>query len=360
MTRRLSAGWENREKHEQRETKSGTESFPAWSSFDEGVGYMRMLSALSEGNKTTWKRYEFESASEVWVSLNWYVETDSAGAASPINERFRLQLDNDADSDVLDVFLNVEDDLVGFTWGAQAESTTLSMEQDTWYLLIVHAKVDPGGGEVVQVWVDGINMIDWSGAVGPDFSEFDRVILRGSAEQEGPGFIQVGIRVDNLVVNDTLGSEDNGNPGQVYFVGLPVTGAGAQTNWDRGGVDSGNNWDQVDEVPADAAEWVETDTDAEVETYEATDVPASIDEDADYVIRAVHVVGMVKLGAVSANNGIYPILRSGGNNYQGTLVNPGVVWQRFSHRWTQDPDTGADWVKANINTAEPGQESQIV
>lgn len=361
MSRIFSCGWETRWQHSglrPAESSYSSLEYLAGGSFPEGLGHMRLLSTLGP-SRSAWVNHALAaSAEEIWISGNVYL-----GGRRPTTE-FRRELrvgwNNSVTSDLGYFYLRgINDQRIGWSWSGQGETEVYAVADATWYFVIVHAKVDPAGVETVEAWVNGIQLFSWTGEATVAFSSIDRLYFYGddirySGSQDG----QVQHRFDNFVVNSIAGAEDNDNPGQVYFVGLPVTGVGAVTQLLRGGVDSGANWNQVNEIPPDGAEWVYG-GDPEIgfqDTYGATNTPATVAGEADYGIGAVYVEGRHKLSVGDPTQGIKPVVRTLGTNYVGSFINPGTVWEPYQERWRLNPATSAAWSKVQVDAAEPGVE----
>lgn len=360
MTREFSCGWETRWQHQglrPGESSYSSLEYPAGGSFPQGLGHMRLLSVIA-ASPSAWVNHALAaSAQEIWISGNVYL-----GGRFPTTE-FRRELrvgwNNSVTPDLGYFYLRgINDQRIGWSWSGQGESKVYAVADTTWYFVIVHAKVDPAGVEVVEAWVNGVQEFSWTGEATVAFSSIDRLYFYGSdIRYAGGSSGQVQHRFDNFVVNSVAGAEDNDNPRQVYFVGLPVTGVGAVTQLLRGGVDSGANWNQVNEIPPDGAEWVYG-GDPEIgfqDTYAATNVPGLIDG-IDYEVRGVLVEGRHRLSAVDGGDGIRPLIRTYGTNYVGAAVSPGTAWEPYQERWRLNPNTSAAWSKAEVDAAEPGVE----
>lgn len=328
--------------------------FGVGGSFAESLHYMYLKGSR---DNTAYAYYEFsDDSDEIWISVNVYPDVWWSGLATEGSADIRVGWNNQASPDLGYVELDDINSLLTWSWSGSGESVAFAVSQDTWYHIVIHAKVASAGDEEIQVWVNGIKYFDWTGEASVAFSTIDRLYLYDYTEHRtGVGDVGANCRFDNLVVNAPGGAvpADDGDPGQVHFVGLPADRDGALTEFDRGGADSGADWDQVDEHPGDGTEYLESDTPGEQSTFGFTGTPASIDG-GPYTLSGLHLVGRHKLSVAQDGAGLMTMLHLGGSIDYGGSFDPGTVWEALVHRWQQNPYTVDDWTRAGIDGLEGG------
>lgn len=217
----------------------------------------------------------------------------------------------------------------------------------------------------VTVQLDGVEDIAEISATGVGNVEYYRV--RGGfgayiATSTGGEII-----VDDVGVNDDSGSFENTWLDRDEMIHLRPNAAGDNTQWSRGGTDSGANWSQVDEVtPNDATDWNLEATVNEIDDYNIDATPAALA--ADDTIRCVSVGCRVLNSGVSGlrPQGVVRIkASSGGTVEESSLWEAGQgTWR--THGYLDPPRVylltlydlpGASttaWTKADLDVAQIG------
>lgn len=317
---------------------------------------LRCMELRGAASSSAYVYYELsEAKSDIWISGDVYLDHQVTGVVDSWYVNVRVGWDKFGSSDLGYVELDEQNQRINWSWSGSSGYVSFVVSEDTWYEIKIHVVVSAGGDEEVQVWVDGTKHIDWTGEASVTFSDIDRLYLYTYGDDVGAGWIFPNSLFDDFVVNSSDGAQDNGDPGAVRFVGLPPTSDGAKTDFDRGGVDSGDDWDQVDEIPPDGSEYLESDTPTEQSTFGFTGTPATIDGGA-YSITGLHVVGRHKLSAAQDDAGIQPILHLGGSIDYGGSFDPGTAWESFEERWRQNPYAASAWTRATVDGMEGGME----
>jgi hypothetical protein len=168
----------------------------------------------------------------------------------------------------------------------------------------------------------------------------------------------------DITINDAAGSVLNDWPGEGSIVYLRPSGAGASTQWTRGGADSGSNWGQVDETtPNDVTDYVESNTSGQTDDYALTNTPAAV--------GASDVIKWVAAGArfaITATTGGDPTvvtrITAGGNTDESAnLPTETTFWRSYTatstfiqqHVLTDMPGASTSaWTKSDLDGAELG------
>lgn len=165
----------------------------------------------------------------------------------------------------------------------------------------------------------------------------------------------VTMRVDDVYVLDKSGGVNDSAWGGVSLGYIKPDAVGNSTQWDRAGVDSGNNWDQVDDAtPDEGTDRIETDVVDEVDTYPHEDLAATV------VVKALHIVASAKKGDDGTNT-VAAVVRSNGVDYE--QVERGVVsnttYNYLCWPVDLDPDGDQAWTPTSVNAAEFGPKKTV-
>jgi hypothetical protein len=212
---------------------------------------------------------------------------------------------------------------------------TTALGFSTTHLIEVRVKVADSGG-IIQVKLNGVLDIDYSGDTKPGTNtQFDILRIAGTGSAYAHGWW------DDLVVDDAAWI------GDTKIQGIRPTAAGNAAQWTPS---AGANFQCVDEVPPDDADYVETNTAAILDTHGFGDLVGSIES-----IKCVQVhARSVKEGAPTPQN-LQLAVRSGATDYfSGNKAVPAAAPKGLFNIWETDPNTAAAWLASGVNAAEFG------
>lgn len=169
---------------------------------------------------------------------------------------------------------------------------------------------------------------------------------------------------DDIGINDTTGAYQNTWPGDGKIIhGVPVANGDANSGVTRGGVDSGADWSQINEVtPNDATNYIEMATATGVCWVKPNNM-AGLGLGGAYVINLIAIGGRVTLAAGGAGNW-FPSIKSqsGGAVLDGAPVSLALnTWathddtsgsQQYKVTAYVDPQTGGAWVASKLDTLQ--------
>lgn len=153
---------------------------------------------------------------------------------------------------------------------------------------------------------------------------------------------------------DDVYATDSGflGPQKIYPIG--PAGAGSYSQFARGGLDTGSNHSQVNELaalgPDDDTTYVYSSTASEIDSYTASDLDASITGDINAFQLMIHAKR-----EVSGIATLHPSLVIQGQVFSGpveTLSTTGYFYHDYM--WERNPYTGNQWTRAQINAFEIG------
>lgn len=171
---------------------------------------------------------------------------------------------------------------------------------------------------------------------------------------------------DDIGINDTTGAYQNSWCGDGHIVhAVPLANGDANTGSVRGGADSGNDWDQVDEVtPNDATDYMELTLTTGVIWVKVTS-SATLGIGGAYVINLVAVGGRITIASAGSGNW-FPSIKSqsGGTVLDGAPVTlASTSWfahddstgsQQYKVTAYVDPQSGGAWTAAKLDTMQIG------
>lgn len=215
---------------------------------------------------------------------------------------------------------------------------------NTWCYLEIKCTIADSGGRLT-VRMNGSQIIDFTGDTrnGGTAAQVDYMNVRfGNAV--GPlNFI------DDWYWLDSTGSAPyNDFLGDVKIETLIPTSAGASTQFTPS---TGANWAAVDEIPASMADYVQSSTPGQRDSYTMSDLVTAVGQ----VLAARPIALALKSDAGAASLRVNS-RSSGGTVRQGAAqtLSPSALWY-LGDLQTTDPD-GAAWTVASLNSAEFGVE----
>jgi hypothetical protein len=201
---------------------------------------------------------------------------------------------------------------------------------------------DSGGRCVVKI--NGDIVIDFTGNTknGGTATTLDKVKISGISNFNTDQYW------DDLYLCDATGPAPyNTFLGEHRIYSLAPTGAGSSTQWTP---DSGSNYSRVNEVPYSAANYVQSATSGQRDTYTMADLPATVGS-----ILAVQNNTIAKRTDAAAIS-IKPAIQSGASVYYGTAVALTANDATVRDLRTIDPNTSTAWTVGGVNALEGGFE----
>lgn len=215
-------------------------------------------------------------------------------------------------------------------------TTSTTLFATSWHHVQIKYVVSNTTTGSIEIKIDGVTALNVGSVQTSDTS--------GSVEQFRMGF-GVTLRVADLIMMDTTGSEMNDFIGDVRFRRLAVT-SDVIANWTPS--TGSDNYAMLDETVRDTADYVST-FDAEADLYgvaNLTSAPTSIK-------------GVFVMWSGSRTNTetvqVRPLIKSNVTTSNGTtrtLASDGI----YSDFWALDPDTSAAWTIGGVDALQVGIE----
>lgn len=227
-------------------------------------------------------------------------------------------------------------------------TSTTAFIADTWHVIEWRTLISTATTGTSEVWLDGTRVINFSG------DNSNTAVLNVQTLQLGQISNGIGsatglyIAYDDIAVNDTAGSVNNGRIGEGRVVLLTPNGAGSNTGLSRGGTDTGTNYSQTNELPPSMAQFVYSSGVGVRDTYALTNLPANI--------QAINVAEVITLSQNSeAGPGSLGLtVKSGATTNEGTAQPLTMTPAYLRQQYETDPNTTAAWTPAAVNALEAG------
>lgn len=225
-------------------------------------------------------------------------------------------------------------------------ASTIGVAADTWTLVEVRAIAATGATGTLQIRVGGVSGLSASSQrTAQTNANFGATVVeywRLQASSVTAGYFAV----DDLRVNDTVGSVNISWPGDESIRLMVPNAAGDLTQLARGGTDSGANWSQVDEVPpTGSTDYVSSDTVGQTDLYNLSTV----------AVASVSAVEVIVQGFNAGGGGsIYLPTKTGAGQSDGTgqaLTATPTILKRLLEL---DPADSAAWTAAKIDALQTG------
>lgn len=212
-----------------------------------------------------------------------------------------------------------------------------------WHYLEVWLKPLNSGGRMT-LKIDGTTIFDFTGDTTGNAEYCTQFQLRGSGAAPNETYW------DDVVVNDTSGSDNNTWPGQVRLLPIYTRAAGDNAQWGRAGIDYGNNFSQVRASLTDIEEYavVQTDTLDNLDQY-LVDVP---DLPADATIK--NVVAQIAARLESGTGNIRVGIEAGGTLSESADQALSNAWKYYSRVLSLNPGTAAAWTESDLSAVQMG------
>lgn len=365
MSRVLTSGWENRCRHPQLITyyESNCQldlAYPAGGV--EGIGTMQIE------YQNTVNTYTHEGAAKynlldedphMYLNLDvfFYDSVPSAIWGLVNNFQARIYWDDKDNSDRGYVALDSKTNMIYWSWSGFSGSTPWIFNLGEWYTVDLHVCVNPAGASIIDLKIDGFDALYVSQDVSCGFTQIDQVWLGGRDEWESSSTWAQKMIYDNLKVNNDKGlAPDNTWPWHLILIGLPINGPGTYTQLEP--VPAVPNWQNVDDLAPNDADYNQTTQAPRKDTYHFTNTPVLVLGSPNwaptrFILRNRHRV------AVPTGEGWTPTLRIGAGDHDGNPEQSGSSHKCFEMIWLLNPATGLPWEKDVIDNMEVGGETHI-
>lgn len=232
-------------------------------------------------------------------------------------------------------------------------SASVAISAATWTLVEVHYVPATGATGAFEVWINGAQTLDVTATqTSTGLANVQSVTIGVERNTTASGSASSFVGYDDLGANDTAGSLNAGRCGDYRIAYLPADGAGASTQWTPS---AGANYQCVDDtgdLSAGTADYVSTNTTAQVDDYTVANLPAGATTVP--VVVALAYATNPAAGATQVKVGLI----SGATTSAGTAQTPpGVGYAYLREQFETDPATSAAWTATAVNAAKVRLES---
>lgn len=282
----------------------------------------------------------FPAQESVVVGCKWW----RSSLPSPNSDEQSLQFWSDGSAQLSIGW--VEGGIVRVTRGATVTGTLLAdsdpgvVSAQTWHDVEVRAVVADVGGRV-EVWIDGVQVIDFTGDTrASGSSNIDRV--RFGRSRAGAN----SWHISDIVIDSATEPK-----GPTLVLDSYPSGDGANTDLSPSPGSGEDNYENVNEaIPDGDATYNFGDTEGLKDTY-TLDNPVP----EGYEVLAVQVSHYSRK-TDSGTRFVRPVIRSGGTDYGGESAPLAESYLTYRDSWTEDPDTSSAWTRSGRNSIEAGVE----
>ena len=228
-------------------------------------------------------------------------------------------------------------------------TASTSFAVDTWHVIEWRTQITSASAGVIEVWLDGNRVINFSGDNTNSSTLNVQSILLGQASSTSlAGTTGLYLAFDDIAINDTAGTINNGRPGDGRIVLLKPSGAGTTTQLARGGTDTGANHTQVNETPPSMAQYVGSATVGQRDLYALDNLGVAVQS-----INTVEVIALA-MNSDAGGGFIAPTLKSGATTNEATAIGLSTSAGYVRSQWETDPNTGVAWTTTAIDSLEAG------
>ncbi|HEY1292921.1 MAG TPA: heparin lyase I family protein [Chloroflexota bacterium] len=354
MTRLLTCGWETGDVNEAGTSTIGgntTLTVVSTTPTPRAGTFCLKYAQIASGAALTYKSFVLPAPkTDVWVRFAFYAHaTNSTEEAIAQWLESTGQQQTQLSWSATDGLLRIYRAPGSLASGGSIASSNAACPPDSWHVIEWRTQITSATSGTSELWLDGSQVINVSGVDNTASSTLNVQVLQvgltllsGVAPTTGTYYAY-----DDLAVNDTNGTLNNGRPGDGRVILLTPSGAGSSTVLTRGGTDSGANWSQVDEVPPSMSDYVMSANVGDRDLYAMTDVPAG------FSINVVEAIALAQNSDAGAGS-LAPTLKSGATTSEAAAAALGTSANYVVSRWETDPNTGAAWTSAAVNAVEAG------
>ncbi len=218
---------------------------------------------------------------------------------------------------------------------------------NAWVWWDIHYKYDTSVG-IFEVWYNDVQVLNLTAQnTAQDTGQTGISTISIGSNAMGSGQPCLGMIFDDIVINDTTGTLNNGRQGDSRIETLVPTSDATPNN---GTPSTGtSHFAMVDEAHWDTTSYITmTDTTGQEELFGFASLVST-----PTAISAVHVVILAE-NSDAGTAALESVLVSSATELDGVSTNLTSSWGRYTWLYESDPHTSAAWTLAAVNSAEAG------
>lgn len=207
------------------------------------------------------------------------------------------------------------------------------------YLIEIRYNLADSGN--IQVKIDGILDIDYSGDTKPGSETTFDLIKFGGATYSGTGAYG-SCYMDNIIIDDASWI------GQTFIQAIAPTAAGNSTGWTPS---TGSNWDCVEEIPVSDTNYVSINSNDVTDTYTTSNLSGTINS-----VKCVQVQARARKESTPTPQNLKLVIRASSTDY---LSANKALTTSFANKWNlwETNPAGGSWDESGVNGIEIGIKS---
>lgn len=207
-------------------------------------------------------------------------------------------------------------------------------------LIEVRYKPATDGTGVLVLKINGREVINYTGQNSDTAGPVSHIHI---------GWLSIAFWKSHFCISDII-IDDAGFPGLSYTTSMNPSAAGNSAQWSPS---SGSNWDCVNDVPASFGDFIQEDTNDQLDLYTMGN-PSFVPEQG--AIKNLSVCAVNKVVGSPTANKIKMALRTNSTNYSGTAKTPGsdAAPSRVQEIWATNPNTSSAWTESDLDSLEAG------
>lgn len=272
------------------------------------------------------------SLSSAWIHMRIYQESLTSGTYITLRNAAGTETEYRISTDASGFWTVARYKTASFTDLATTSSAAITANtlQDIDIFYTRHVSTG-----VFQVYVNGVSVMNFSG-------DTDTESAVAMIRFEGLTTNTREMNISQVIVADenTIGWK---------LATLSPDGNGAQTAWT-------NDYTAVDEFSYNSADFIETNSTSQTETYTCSNINATY---STYNVKAVAVAMRASNDSGSAVNDLQAVVRVSGTDYTSSNLSftKDGTEQSKQNVWNTNPATSAAWTQSEVNALEVGVKS---
>jgi hypothetical protein len=316
-----------------------------------------LSSVAFNGSGTAYKSIAHASLTEVWYAFGFQVQSNNTTVGGAYLQFFR----NYDTAGNVNLILAMDSGTIRAYYanaGGAAPTTSqvtligsgsTSVSTGAWHLLEIRYIPSTTTGGTLEIYLNGSQILNATATRTAQSNANTASFALGAfiPTSGGSGTVTGVFAYDDVRVNSTAGSVNNGRPNDESVVLLVPNAAGDSTQFSRGGTDSGSNYGQVDEIPPNGTtDYVYDSVVGHLDLYNLPTLSISS-------ISAIQVI-MQAFDPDGGGGSLYMVTKSPAGQSDGTAQAVTTTPTYYSRLLETDPADSAAWTQTKLTALQIG------